>query len=88
MRTLYLRLGGRWLLIWGATLTVVLTQLAVGLQYLPVTPIGYGLIMVGSAYALTSLVGSLEEGRDFRSACLEPAIVLIVVTGMFILTGG
>jgi hypothetical protein len=88
MRTLFLRMTGRWLFAWGAAIALVLFQITTGLQYLPLSPIGYGLVVVASVYALTSLVGSLEESRSFRTAIIEPGIILTVVALVIIAIGG
>ncbi len=76
LRTLYLRLNGRWCWAWAVGISLVIAQLAIGLQYWPVSPLSYGLILLGPAYALTSVAGSLEEGRSWSSLWIEPVVLL------------
>ena len=78
LRTLYLRLDGRWCWPWGIGISLLIAQLAIGLQYWPVSPLSYGLILLGPAYALTSVAGSLEEGRPWRSSMAEPVAMLVI----------
>jgi hypothetical protein len=82
LRSLYLRLGGRWYIGWSAGIAVVIGQLAAGLHYWPLPPLSFGLILLGTAYALTSVVGSLEEGRAWRSLWFEPALMLVLLWGL------
>jgi len=76
LRTLYLRLGGRWTWAWPLGIALVIGQLALGLHYLPLSPLRFGLLLIGPAYALTSLSGAVEEGRTWRTAWIEPGIML------------
>jgi hypothetical protein len=84
LRTLYLRLGGRWCFGGAFVISAIVGQIAAGLHYWPFTPLGYGLVILGPAYALTSLVGSIEEGRSWRILWIEPVIMLAL---MWILAG-
>ncbi len=85
LRTIYLRSNGQWRLAWTAGITLIIVQVATGLQYLPVGPLGYGLFLVAPAYGLTSFAILIEEGRPLRSAWLGPLaiMVLLVLLGLF-----
>jgi Protein of unknown function (DUF5656) len=72
LRTLHLRLGGKWYIQWAIGIGLVIAQLAVGLHYWPLTPLKYGLFVTGTAYGLTSLAGAIEEKQIGRSLWLEP----------------
>ena len=61
-RTFYLRLG-KWLPVWSLVASLILVEVAVGLHYLPISPIQYGLALVGVGYALTSIVSGIKESR-------------------------
>jgi len=82
LRTLYLRLGGRWLFAWSVGIAVVVGQIALGLHYWPLTPIRFGLILLGPTYSLTSLAGGLVEGRGIPGLLFEPAIMLALIWGL------
>jgi hypothetical protein len=79
LRTLYLRLGGRWCFGWAFAIAVIVGQIAAGLHYWPLRPLTYGLIILGPAYALTSMVGSIEEGRSWRILWIEPVVMLLII---------
>lgn len=76
LRTLYLHNGGRWTWVWPLGIAVFVGQFALGLHYLPLTPLRFGLLLLGPAYALTSLSGGVETGRSWRRALIEPALML------------
>jgi hypothetical protein len=79
LRTLYLRLGGRWCYSWALAIALVIGQIAAGLHYWPLTPLSYGLLLLGPAYAITGMVGSIEEGRSWRTFWIEPLLMLAII---------
>lgn len=79
LRTLYLRLGERWIWTWPLGISLVVGQMAAGLHYWPVSPLQFGLILLGPAYALTSLAGAFEEGRSDRAMWVEPVLMLLLL---------
>jgi hypothetical protein len=78
LRTLNLRLHGRWLPGYALTVSLICSQITAALHYLPISPTAYGLSITGPAYAATSLLGSLVTTNGSRRALLEPLVVLIV----------
>jgi len=85
LRTLHLRLG-KWLVMQSIVLTLIVAQFTAGLHYWPISPIAYGLAVMGPAYALTSLIGALTEGEPVKKALVEPGVVLAVVWGIAVWT--
>jgi hypothetical protein len=81
-RSLFLRLNGRRCLTWSLGIALVIAQIGMGLHYWPVSPLAYGLILIGPAYALTSLAGSIEENRSWRTLWIEPGVMLTVLWGL------
>lgn len=79
LRTLHLRLGGRWEIAWAIGIALVGAQLAAGLHYLPISPIYYGMLLLSVLYGLTSLVASLLEGIPLRTAATESTIMLVLL---------
>lgn len=79
LRALHLRLQGQWVPIQALAITLVFTQIGAALHYWPLSPISYGLALLGPAYAATSLVASLMEGENLRQVLVEPVIVLLIV---------
>ncbi|MGA2489636.1 MAG: hypothetical protein ABSF99_05550 [Anaerolineales bacterium] len=84
LRTLHLRLNERWETTWAIGIAVVTVQLGAALYYMPLTPVRFGLGLLGPVYALTALAVSLAEGHPFRQAIFEPAVMLILLCGMMV----
>jgi hypothetical protein len=84
LRTLHLRLNERWEVTWALGIAVVTIQLGAALYYMPLTPVRFGLGLLGPVYAMTSLAVSLADGRPPRQAIFEPAIMLTVLCGLMI----
>ncbi len=82
LRTIYLRSNGQWRFGWAIGITLVIVQIATGLQYLPVTPLGYGLFLVAPAYALTSFAVLIEDGRPLRSAWAGPLTIMVILVAL------
>lgn len=83
LRILHLRTG-RWEYAWALGIAFVCVQLASGLHYWPVSPIQFGLMLIGSLYGLTNLAINLGEDQPARRALLEPAIVIGLSWGLAI----
>jgi hypothetical protein len=78
LRTLYLRLNGQWCVAWSIGIAFVVGQISIGLQYMPIRPVGYGLLMMIPAYGLTSLVSGMEEKRPWQTLWIEPVIMTAI----------
>lgn len=76
-RSLYLRLGN-WHIIWAVVNSLIVSEIVVGFHYLPLSSTQFGLLLVGSAYALTSIVTAIKESRRKSAFWAEPV-------GMFVL---
>ena len=77
-RTLYLRLR-EWHLIWILVCSLIVSEVVVGLHYLPLSPIQFGLLLVGVAYALTSIVSAIKETRQGWAFWAEPVAMLALM---------
>jgi hypothetical protein len=82
LRSLFLRLNGHWCVAWAVGISLFVGQLIIGLHYLPIPPLRFALLLVGTAYAATSLAGGIEEGQSLREVWLEPAIMWAALTGL------
>jgi hypothetical protein len=51
---------------------------------MPLSPIRFGLALIGPLYALTALAVSLADGQPFRQAIVEPAVMLTLLCGLMI----
>ncbi|UYN89713.1 MAG: hypothetical protein KIT08_00375 [Anaerolineales bacterium] len=57
-------------------MTFVIVQLAAVLHYLPVSPLGYGLLLLGALFGLNNFMANLNAEQDWRTAAREPAVAL------------
>ncbi len=79
LRTLHLRLHGRWAFIQSGIIAFVCAQILTGLHYLPLSPVSFGLLLLAPTYCLTSLVANLDEEEPLRQAVVEPVFVLVIL---------
>lgn len=86
LRTLYLRLG-TWEPLWALLISLVLVEIVIGLNYLPITALQSSLLLLGVAYGLTSGVSALQESRKSRALWGEPVSMLILTILISILWG-
>ena len=87
IRVLRLRLGGIWPVKWTAVIALTIAQITIGLYYWPLSPIRFGLLLMGPAYALIGIASSLEESPAFSDIHLEPFIMLGVIWLLAIFLG-
>jgi hypothetical protein len=78
LRTLYLRHDNRWLWLPAAAIGVLIGQLSIGLHYLPVPPLSFGLILLGCLYALITLIGRIDDPQSGWRLWVEPMLVMVV----------
>lgn len=81
LRTMHLRLNGEWTIYESAVVAWVVGQIAAAFHYWSLSPISYGLVLLGIVYALTSLVSGLIEEKPFRKMVWEPIIAILLSWG-------
>jgi len=84
LRILHLRMSGKWEFAWSLGIGLVCVQLAAGLHYWPLTPIQFGLLLIGPLYGLINLAINLAENIPARRATLEPSIITALCWGLAI----
>jgi hypothetical protein len=84
LRILHLRFSGRWEYAWSVGIALVCVQIAAGLHYWPLSPIQFGLMLVGPLYGLTNLAANLGEDQPMQRAALEPAVAAALCWGLSI----
>jgi len=82
LRTLHLRVSQKWEVNWALGIALVCTQIGAALHYWPISPVQFGLALLGPLYALSNLTTSVLEGIPLRRAMTEPLIALILAWGM------
>lgn len=84
LRILYLRMSGKWEYAWSLGISLVCIQLAAGLHYWPLTPIQFGILLIGPLYGLINLAINLGENIPAGRATLESSIVTALCWGLAI----
>lgn len=84
LRILHIRLNARWEFAWALGIGLVCIQLAAGLFYWPLSPVQFGLILLGPLYGIINLAINLGESMPTQRAVLEPAIVAGLCWGLAI----
>lgn len=79
IRTLHLRLQMKWAYLHTGIIAIIIGQLSAALNYLNIEPVTFGLILLGPAYALNSLIGGMLERKHWPQTIAEPVIVLLIV---------
>jgi hypothetical protein len=78
LRILNLRLRGQWAFVATGIITLIVIEIAAAIHYLPLSPVAYGLSVMGTAYSLTSLFGNLGEDKPVKGAFVEAGVVLLI----------
>ena len=79
LRTLYLRLNGERHFDWAIGISLVIGQVAVGLHYLPISPILFSVIMVALAYALVDAAEAVIQERPLRRVWIETGVIILIM---------
>ena len=82
LRILYLRMSGKWEFAWALGISLICTQLAAGLHYWPLTPIQFGLLLIGPLYGLINFAINLGDNIPARRATWGSSIVVALCWGL------
>ena len=77
-RTLKLKLKNQPVLRIVSVCAVILPELTIVAHYLPLSPIAFGLFLLGPAYGLTSFLGKLASGNFQQSATIEALVIIFL----------
>lgn len=81
LRVTNLRLHGEWTIYESAIIAFVIGQITAAFNYWPLTPVTFGLVLLGPSYALISLFCNLIEQKPTRSVVIEPVISILIAWG-------
>lgn len=87
-RSLYLQTSGDWNWFWSFGVAYFVAQVALGLHYLPIQPLSFGLVLVGFAYPLTLLIIAYKQGKRGLNLLIEPLILFIFLFLLALITNG
>lgn len=82
LRILHLWMSGKWEFAWSLGIGLACVQFAAGLHYWPLTPVQFGLLLIGPLYGMINLAINLGENISVRRATLEPSIVAALCWGL------
>jgi hypothetical protein len=80
-RILNLRLEGKNRIHWSIATAIMTSQVAIGLHYLPVLPIQFGLILTGLCYSIITFAIICEKNFDLKKNWMEPVIIFLFFIG-------
>ena len=78
LRVTNLRLHGIWTVYESAIIAFLIGQIAAAFNYWPLSPVAFGLVLLGPSNALISLFCNLIEEKPSRTVIVEPVISLVV----------
>jgi hypothetical protein len=81
LRVTNLRLHGEWTVYESAIIAFLIGQITAAFNYWPLTPITFGLALLGPSYALVSLFCNLIEEKSLRQVVFEPVISILIAWG-------
>lgn len=81
-RVLKLRQRGTNRMHWSIVTALVTSQVSIGLHYLPVQPIQFGLIMTGLCYSIVVFAIAFDKVNDFRKSWKEAVLLLVSLIGV------
>ena len=76
LRLFHLRMQENWNIEWAGAIALVVAQTAMGLYYLPLAPIRYGLILLGITYALVEFAAQYQPNEPIRMKLIGPLLSL------------
>lgn len=62
--------------------TLITCQITAALHYWPLSPLGFGLAILGPIYAINNYLTNLAENKSSLRLYIEPSITLIVLWGL------
>jgi hypothetical protein len=87
LRAINLRLHTGWLIPETVVIVLIATQISAALHYLPVSPISFGLILLGLIYALNTFVVNYAQAALMKLAILESVYILAIVWALAFFLG-
>jgi hypothetical protein len=81
LRVTNLRLHGEWTIYESAIIAFVVGQVSAALNYWPLAPITFSLLLLGPSYALISLFCNLIEKKPVRQLIYEPVFSILIAWG-------
>ncbi len=87
LRIIHLRSGNTWQYSWGLGISMIIVQVTAGLHYLPLSPVQFGLVLIGLLYGLISISESVLRSQFNRRSLLEPVIIFVLLVILAVIIG-
>lgn len=84
-RSVFLRTSGQFQSYWILVVVLICAQCAIGLYYLFLTPIQFGLLLTAILFISNGLVARIGQ-KDYKNLYIEPLVLGIFVVLMFLLS--
>jgi hypothetical protein len=81
-RVLKLRQHGVNRMHWSVVTALVTSQVAIGLHYLPVQPVQFGLVLTGLCYSIIVFAITYDNETRFQTSWMEAVIILTLFIGV------
>jgi hypothetical protein len=81
-RVLKLRQSGQNRMHWSVVTALITSQVAIGLHYLPVQAIQFGLILTGLCYSIVVFAITFDKETVFKKSWMEASIILTLFIGV------
>lgn len=78
LRSFNLRIPNHWMFLESSLIALVAGQIATALHYWPISPISYGLALLGPTYALFLFIIRLQQPSKNKYRFIEPALIFIL----------
>ncbi len=79
MRVLQMRLSQDWPVLPAIGCMLITVQIAAALHYLPINPLSYGLIILGTLFSTVNLILNFEQHVSLRRAGVEGLISIAII---------
>ena len=86
MRILQLQTDKAWPVLESAACLLVIAQLGSALHYLPISPLAYGILILGTLFSMVNFIINLTNKISLTRALIEAAIpfVLTIITALWL----
>lgn len=82
LRSIQLQQSGRLALLEAGCIALVACQVAAALHYWPISPISFGLAILGITYPLTILATNIADGNPYKNATVGPSVLFVLFWGV------
>ena len=79
MRVLQMRLTKSWPVLPAVATMLITVQIATALHYLPITPLSFGLIVLGTLFTTINFVFNIANHVSFRRSGFEGLISIAII---------